>query len=131
MNQTTNSNLGTKAWITGVVGYSIVRAVLVWGVLTAVNPWLFAAIDILTAIPYAVSTAALPDAIASNDRRATSRHALIAAITFFAPYAYVAHFAAQAHNSTSVLGGLTVFMAIMAIIAVVGLRKKAKIISEQ
>ena len=44
-----------KAWIVGVFGFSVARALVVWPTLGAygVNPWIFLLVDVLTAWPYA------------------------------------------------------------------------------
>lgn len=80
-----------RAWIAGVVGYSILRAVIAWGLFRdyGVNPWIFAVIDIGTAVPYATAVAELPGAIVGSKASTIGRHVVVAVTTFIAPYGYI------------------------------------------
>lgn len=115
-----------RAWIVGVVAYSVVRAIIAWGLFSdyGVNPWIFAVIDIGTAIPYAWSIAELPGAIV--DRR-SARIALtltVAIVTFFAPYAYI--WSAAAGAPTNLRSGLVVLAICLMGAAAVGVVRKAR-----
>ncbi len=81
----------------GVLGYSIVRLALVWHLMSRhhVNPVLFAAIDIGTAIPYAHGWARLIQSAAARRLDRVVGWSSVVALTFAAPYAYVAAAADQ------------------------------------
>ncbi len=115
-----------RAWVVGVVGYSILRAVIAWGLFRdyGVNPWVFAVIDVGTAIPYATAIAALPTAIVHGHRAAIARHSLVATGTFFAPYAYVGLMAEGA--PTNLVGGLVLLAVCLCGAAGVGLWRKTR-----
>lgn len=81
-----------KAWIVSILGYSVLRALIVWPTLGeyGVNPWAFLAIDVGTAWPYAYGQVRVVNAARSRDWGSTQRWALIALLAFVAPYAYIA-----------------------------------------
>ncbi len=80
-----------KAWVVGVFGYSVARAAVVWPTLGSygVDPWIFLAIDVITAFPYAYGQVRLVQAIRRRELGGTQIWALVVAATFFAPYAYI------------------------------------------
>lgn len=79
------------AWIWSIIGYSVLRFVVAWGAFTehGANIWVFGLIDIGTAWPYAKSVAVLTSRIAAGERRRTLAPAVIAVVTFMAPYLYL------------------------------------------
>lgn len=115
-----------RAWIIGVVGYSILRAVIAWGLFRdyGVNPWVFAVIDIGTAIPYATAVAELPAAITRSDGRGIARHLVVAVVTFLAPYAYIWVTAEGA--PTDLRSGLIVLTACLFVAAGIGVWRKSR-----
>ena len=115
-----------RAWIIGVVGYSILRAVIAWGLFRdyGVNPWIFAIIDVGTAIPYATAVAELPGAIARSDRRGSARHLVVAVVTFMAPYAYIWLTASDA--PTDLRGGLAILVLCLFGAAGLGVWRKSR-----
>ena len=115
-----------RAWIIGVVGYSILRAVIAWGLFRdyGVNPWVFAVIDIGTAIPYASAVAELPGAIARSAPRAIGRHLVVAVVTFLAPYAYI--WIAAEDAPTDLRSGLLVLVVCLFGAAGVGVWRKSR-----
>ena len=118
-------NLKT-AWIVGVVGYAILRAVIAWGLFRdyGVNPWVFAVIDIGTAIPYATAVAELPGAIARSERRGIIRRLVVAVVTFMAPYAYI--WLAAEDAPTDLRGGLLVLVVCLFGAAGIGVWRKSR-----
>lgn len=81
-----------KAWIAGVVLYAIARAAIVWPTLGdyGVNPLAFLVIDVGTAWPYAYGQLRVVAAAREKDWSSTQVWALIALLSFIAPYAYIA-----------------------------------------
>lgn len=116
-----------KAWILGVVGYSTLRAVIAWGLFRGygVNPWVFAVIDIGTAIPYAWSIADLPGSIVRAKAVPIIRNLIVAVVTFMAPYAYIWRVAADA--PTNLRAGLIILLVCLLGAAVVGVIRKVLI----
>lgn len=115
-----------RAWIGGVVGYSVLRAVIAWSVFSdyGVNPWVFAVIDVGTAIPYAWCIAELPGAIIARQSRRLVAMVSVAIVTFFAPYAYV--WLAADGAPTNLRSGLVVLVVCLLGAAIVGVVCKTR-----
>ncbi|MEM7141115.1 MAG: hypothetical protein AAF548_08780 [Actinomycetota bacterium] len=81
-----------KAWIAGVIAYAVARAAIVWPTLGdyGVNPWAFLAIDVGTAWPYAYGQVRVVTEAKAKNWSSTQIWALIALLSFVAPYAYIA-----------------------------------------
>lgn len=81
-----------KAWILGVFGYSVLRALIVWPTLGdyGINPWAFLVIDVGTAGPYAYGQVRVVNEARAKNWGGTQIWAAIAALSFIAPYAYIA-----------------------------------------
>lgn len=80
-----------RAWILGVFAFSVARALVAWPTLSqyGVNPWVFLAIDVVTAFPYAVGQVKVVNGFRYRKYGAVQAWALIVAATFLAPYAYI------------------------------------------
>ena len=82
-----------RAWAIGVVLFSVGRALITWPTLSTygVNPWVFLAIDVVTAPPYGIAQALTVKIL--RDRTRPPRDALIWAVIvvvmFLAPYIYI------------------------------------------
>ncbi len=78
-------------WIVGVFAFSVARALVAWPTLGryGVNPWVFLAIDIITAFPYAYGQVKLIKVVVAKDLRAIQIWALVVLVTFLAPYLYI------------------------------------------
>lgn len=81
-----------RAWILGVFGYSVLRALIVWPTLGdyGINPWAFLVIDVGTAWPYAYGQVRVVNEARMRNWGGTQLWALIAMLSFVAPYAYIA-----------------------------------------
>ena len=81
-----------KAWILGVFGYSVLRALIVWPTLGdyGINPWAFLVIDVGTAWPYAYGQVRVVNEARMKNWGGTQLWAAIALLSFIAPYAYIA-----------------------------------------
>ena len=80
-----------KAWIATIFGYSVLRALVVWPTLGTygVSPWIFLAIDVGTAWPYAYGQVRLVRAAKHRDWKQVQIWTAIAVAAFIAPYAYI------------------------------------------
>jgi hypothetical protein len=80
------------SWVLGVVLFTVARFFVATGTLKryGLNVWVFGAIDLLTAVPYGLGTARTVGALVDRDHRAASRWSLVAAVSFLAPYLYIA-----------------------------------------
>jgi hypothetical protein len=82
-----------RAWAVGVVLFSVGRALLTWPTLSTygVNPWVFLAIDVITAPPYGVAQALTVKIL--RDRSRPPKDALgwgvLVIVMFLAPYGYI------------------------------------------
>jgi len=81
-----------KAWILSIFGYSLLRALIVWPTLGdyGINPWAFLVIDVGTAWPYAYGQVRVVNEARAKNWSSTQVWALIAMLSFVAPYAYIA-----------------------------------------
>lgn len=115
-----------KAWIAGVVGYSILRAVIAWGLFRdyGVNPWIFGIIDVGTAVPYASAVAELPGSIVRGTGRKIAQHLAVAVTSFMAPYAYI--WIAADDAPQDLRGGLLILVLCLLIAASIGIWKKVR-----
>lgn len=82
-----------RAWALGVLLFSVARALLTWPTLGTygVNPWVFLAIDVVTAVPYGVGQALTVKILRDPDRRTSDSFgwALLVVVMFLAPYIYI------------------------------------------
>ncbi|MCB1038200.1 MAG: hypothetical protein KDA94_01510 [Acidimicrobiales bacterium] len=80
-----------RGWVVGVVLFTIARFFVAYGALDryGVNIWMFGFIDIVTAVPYGVSTARVVGALVDRNYQSFSRWAFVAGATFLAPYLYL------------------------------------------
>jgi len=81
-----------KAWIAGVFGYAVLRALIVWPTLGdyGISPLAFLVIDVGTAWPYAYGQVRVVKGARSQDWGQVQLWALITLLSFVAPYAYIA-----------------------------------------
>lgn len=80
-----------RAWIAGVFGFSVARALVVWPTLGdyGVNPWIFLIIDVVTAWPYAYGQVRVVNGARRGDWRSVQFWAFVTFLNFIAPYAYI------------------------------------------
>lgn len=75
-----------------MVAYTIIRAALVWRGLNGygVNPWVFLALDVITAPPYVWGVGKMIQGLRGVDRmRAVYIGGVVALVAFMLPYTYV------------------------------------------
>ncbi len=116
------SSLGLlgRSWSVGVIVFSAARALVAWPTLGryGVDPWIFLAIDLVTAPPYGVAQAVTVKILRDRGRpwQDATGWALVVLAAFVAPYAYI--FAASgslpAPATIGVLAWMVVFGALAA-----------------
>jgi len=81
-----------RVFTIGIFLYVVLRAVPVWGALQEgkVNPWIFLALDLGTAYPYAVGWPRLFRAIRAKRADRIAGWSMVLTGSLLAPYAYVA-----------------------------------------
>ena len=79
------------AWVVGVSAYAVVRALVAWPTLGryGVNPWVFLAIDLGTAPPYAYAQVQLIKSFGRREYGGVQVWTGIALVSFLAPYVYI------------------------------------------
>jgi hypothetical protein len=79
------------SWVVTIVLFTIGRLVLAAQTLEdyGLNIWIFGLIDLATAIPYAVGVAKVVEGFIDRRLRAASTWAVVACVSFLAPYLYI------------------------------------------
>lgn len=79
------------AWIVGVSAFAITRALIAWPTLGrfGVNPWIFLALDVGTAPPYAYGQVRLIKSMLNKTHASTQFWTIVVLVSFMAPYVYV------------------------------------------
>ncbi len=109
-----------RAWSVGIILFSAIRALLAWPTLGryGVDPWVFLAIDLLTAPPYGISQAVTVKILRDKERapREAIVWAVLVAVMFLAPYGYI--FFASGQMPTLAYVGLIIWILLFAALAV-------------
>lgn len=116
------------SWVIGIVAFTLLRFFVAKETLEqyGLNIWIFGFIDLITAVPYAIGTARVVGAIVDRDLPSASKWAGIAAVSFFAPYAYILWAGQDATFPTTVYVVLGVLVAIFGANAVWGIIRKVR-----
>jgi len=79
-------------WIAGVIAYTILRFAIAWETLNryGLNIWIFGILDVGTAVPYAIGTSRLVTSVVDKRLQAAAWWMMLAALSFIAPYRYIA-----------------------------------------
>jgi hypothetical protein len=82
----------TISWVVTIVLFTLARCLVAREALQryGLNIWVFMAIDLVTALPYAIGVAKVVTSIIDRDSSAASFWALVAGASFLAPYGYIA-----------------------------------------
>lgn len=123
-----------RAWAVGIVAFSAARALIAWPTLGnyGVNPWWFLAIDLVTAPPYGIAQAITVKILRSADRtlRDAVPWALVVAVMFFAPYAFifVASHLADTPQPMPLIAylGVIAWMVLFGVLAVLRMRRQVR-----
>lgn len=112
-----------KTWIAGIFVFSVARALLAWPTLGryGVNPWIFLTIDVVTAWPYAYGQVRLVTDARRGQWRDVQIWAVITALAFIAPYAYVIIAGSREMPLLAwiIIGVLIVFFGVASVIRIV------------
>jgi len=120
------ASLLEQAWIWSVIGYSVFRFVVAWAAFGdhGANAWVFGVIDVATAWPYAKAVAVVCKCCARAEWRRLGPAALVAIVTFLAPYAYL--WIAAPSVPTQIRNGLMLFIVVMALSVAGGLVRRVR-----
>jgi hypothetical protein len=79
------------SWVVTIVLFTLARLVVAAETLRdyGLNIWVFGVIDLVTAIPYAVGVAKVVEAFIDRRPRSASTWAIVACVSFLAPYLYI------------------------------------------
>lgn len=82
----------TVGWVIGVVAFTLARFFVARETLMqyGLNIWVFGFIDLITAVPYAIGVAEVVGSLVDREPARASKWAMVAAVSFLAPYFYVA-----------------------------------------
>ncbi len=82
-----------RAWAVGIFLFSAARALFAWPTLGryGVDPWIFLAIDLVTALPYGIAQALTVKTLRDPTRSASEAvgWAAVVVVTFLLPYLYI------------------------------------------
>lgn len=117
-----------RSWVIGVVLFTIARFFVAYGALEryGVNIWMFGFIDIVTAIPYGVSTARVVGALVDRSYQAFTKWAIVACATFLAPYLYLVWAGRDVQLPSVVYVVLALLVVIFGTNAVYGIVKRVR-----
>ena len=117
-----------RAWSVGIVLFSAARALVAWPALGryGVDPWLFLAIDLITAVPYGVAQAVTVKILRDPTRPAghAAGWATVVGAAFLAPYIYI--FAASGSMPAYAYLGVLLWMLVFGVLAVLRMRKQVR-----
>ncbi|MFZ4519502.1 MAG: hypothetical protein ACOYOP_14010 [Microthrixaceae bacterium] len=117
-----------RAWSVGILLFSAARALIAWPTLGryGVDPWLFLAIDIVTALPYGVAQAVTVKILRDPSRPAghAAGWATVVGVAFLAPYVYI--FVASGSMPVYAYLGVLLWMALFGVLAVLRMRKQVR-----
>ncbi len=118
-----------RSWVALVLGYTVVRVAVAFqaiGRYDATAVWIFGAVDLLTAAPYAIGTARLVVSLIDGDRRAAVRWGMLASSCFLAPYAWLAWSGRNGRYPAVVYLALAVFVVCFGGNAIYGVRRRVR-----
>jgi nitrate/nitrite transporter NarK len=118
----------TLSWVVGIVVFTLGRLIVAKGTLEeyGLNLWVFAVIDLVTAVPYALGVAKVVTSMIDRNYAGTTTWATVAAASFLAPYAYIAWAGQDASFPPAVYVALGVLIVIFGGNAVLSVRRKVR-----
>jgi hypothetical protein len=118
----------TLSWVIGIVLFTLGRLVVAKGTLEeyGLNLWVFAVIDLVTAVPYALGVAKVVTAMIDRNFAGTTSWAAVAVGSFLAPYLYIAWAGQDASFPTEVYVALAVLIVIFGGNAILSVRRKVR-----
>ncbi|MBS1837603.1 MAG: hypothetical protein JST64_07885 [Actinobacteria bacterium] len=117
-----------RAWAVGIFLFSAARALIAWPALGryGVNPWVFLAIDLVTALPYGLAQA-LTVKILRDQHRPPSEAvpwATVVVAMFLLPYAYI--FLSSGSMPLLATLGVVAWMLIFGVLAALRIRRQVR-----
>lgn len=117
-----------RAWSIGIVLFSAGRALVAWPTLGGygVNPWMFLAIDLVTAPPYGIAQAVTVKILRSKNRAPidAATWAAVVAVTFLAPYVYI--FVSSGSMPLYAYVGVALWMVLFGVLAVYRMHRQIR-----
>jgi hypothetical protein len=117
-----------RAWSVGIILFSAARALLAWPALGryGVNPWLFLALDLITAPPYGISQAVTVKILRDPTRPPRDAFAwgTVVVAMFLAPYAYI--FLVSGEMPALAYAGLLAWIVLFGLLAVLRMARQVR-----
>lgn len=119
----------TISWVVTIVGFTLVRLVVARGTLEryGLNVWIFGVIDLATALPYAIGVAKVVTAMIDRQVSTAGRWAVVAGLSFLAPYGYVAWAGKDGEFPSSVYFVLLALIVLFAANAIRGVVRRVRL----
>jgi hypothetical protein len=118
-----------RAWSIGIVLFSAARALVAWPTLAnyGVNPWVFLAVDLITAPPYGIAQAVTVKILRSPDRSPGDAvpWATVVVLMFLAPYAYI-FLAGGDRPPGYIYLGVVLWMVLFGVLATLRMRRQIR-----
>lgn len=117
-----------RAWAVGIFLFSAARALIAWPTLGryGVDPWLFLAIDLVTALPYGIAQALTVKILRDRSRPPADSvpWAVVVVAMFVAPYVYI--FLASGSMPLLATVGVLAWMVLFGLLAGLRMRRQIK-----
>ncbi len=117
-----------RAWVIGNIAFSAARALIAWPTFGqyGLNPWVFLALDVVTAPPYGLSQALTVKILRDPERPASDAVLWCAGVVFFFLLPYVYLFGATGDVSPVAYVGVGVWMALFGVLTVVRIVREVR-----
>lgn len=116
-----------RSWVIGVLLFVTARFVLAYSVIAEegrVAVIVFGILDLGTAVPYALATARLVGSLVDRQVEAAARWGIVAAVSFLAPYIWLAWAGREGQFPPVVYVALALFVVCLGANAVLGIRRR-------
>ena len=117
------------SWVVGVVVFVVIRFVVAYSALVEYDRLtviVFGLLDLGTAVPYAIGTARLVTSLVDGEVEIAARWGSLAAISFLAPYLWIAWAGRDGEFPTVVYVVTAVLAVCLGVNAVFGLRRRVR-----
>ena len=116
----------TRLWKSIVIGWAVVRTVIIWAALGkyGFNPWIYLGVDMACSIVYAVTTPRMVLDFIDGRYRSAVKWTLFALVAFIVPDIYI--FIDTRTLPTRVVVILCAFIAAFVCLAVIGIVRKVR-----
>ena len=116
-----------RSWVIGVLLFVTVRFVLAYSVIAEKGRFaviVFGILDLGTAVPYAIATARLVGSLVDRQVEAAARWGILAAVTFLAPYVWLAWAGREGQFPVVVYAAIALFVVSLGANAVFSIRRR-------